>query len=78
MNLADLAGLLAGATLVVGVDTGLVHLAAALDRPTLALYCGSDPTLTGVLAGANAVNLGGPGAAPKASEVVRRALQLLP
>jgi heptosyltransferase I len=78
MNLTELAGLLAGATLVVGVDTGLVHLAAALGRPTLALYCGSDPTLTGVLAGPDAVNLGGPGAAPKAGEVVRRALQLLP
>lgn len=78
MNLTELASLLAGATLVVGVDTGLVHLAAALGRPTLALYCGSDPTLTGVLAGADAVNLGSPGAAPKAGEVVRRALQLLP
>lgn len=78
MNLTELAGLLAGAALVVGVDTGLVHLAAALGRPTLALYCGSDPTLTGVLAGSNAMNLGGPGAAPKAGEVVRRALQLLP
>jgi heptosyltransferase I len=78
MNLTELAGLLAGATLVVGVDTGLVHLAAALGRPTLALYCGSDPTLTGVLAGPNAINLGGPGAAPKAGDVVRRALQLLP
>ncbi|MBI4998742.1 MAG: lipopolysaccharide heptosyltransferase I [Rhodocyclales bacterium] len=78
MNLTELAALLAGASLVVGVDTGLVHLAAALGRPTLALYCGSDPTLTGVLAGPNAVNLGGPGSAPKAGEVVRRALQLLP
>lgn len=78
MNLTDLAALLAGATLVVGVDTGLVHLAAALGRPTLALYCGSDPTLTGVLAGANAVNLGGPGTAPTAGDVVRRALQMIP
>jgi heptosyltransferase-1 len=78
MNLTELSGLLAGATLVVGVDTGLVHLGAALGRPTLALYCGSDPTLTGVLAGPDAVNLGGPGTAPKAGEVVRRALQLLP
>jgi heptosyltransferase-1 len=78
MNLSELAGLLAGAALVVGVDTGLVHLAAALGRPTLALYCGSDPTLTGVLAGPDAVNLGGPGEAPRAGEVVRRALQLLP
>jgi heptosyltransferase I len=78
MNLTELAGLLAGAQLVVGVDTGLVHLAAALGRPTLALYCGSDPTLTGVLAGAQAVNLGSSGAPPTAGEVVRRALQMLP
>ncbi|MBU1236586.1 MAG: lipopolysaccharide heptosyltransferase I [Gammaproteobacteria bacterium] len=76
MNLADLAGLLSGAALVVGVDTGLVHLAAALGRPTLALYCGSDPELTGVLAGANAVNLGSAGSPPSASEVVRHALQM--
>jgi len=77
MNLTDLAGLLSGAALVVGVDTGLVHLAAALGRPTLALYCGSDPTLTGVLAGPQAMNLGGRGAPPPAAEVVRHALQAL-
>jgi heptosyltransferase-1 len=77
MNLTDLAGLLAGAALVVGVDTGLVHLAAALDRPTLALYCGSDPALTGVLAGPRAINLGGSGTPPRAGEVVKQALQLL-
>jgi heptosyltransferase I len=77
MNLTELAALLAGASLVVGVDTGLVHLAAALGRPTLALYCGSDPALTGVLAGDKAINLGSAGAPPAAGEVVARALQLL-
>ncbi len=77
MNLTDLAGLLAGARIVVGVDTGLVHLAAALGRPTLALYCASDPTLTGVLGSAPYVNLGGPGLPPSAKEVVATALQLL-
>jgi heptosyltransferase I len=77
MTLAELASLLAGATLVVGVDTGLVHLAAALGRPTIALYCGSDPALTGVHAGANAINLGGRGAPPTAHETVDQALRLL-
>lgn len=77
MNLTDLAGLLSGAALVVGVDTGLVHLAAALGRPTVALYCASDPALTGVYAGPRAINLGGPGAAPAAGQVVRAALDLL-
>lgn len=74
LNLTDLAGLLAGARLVVGVDTGLVHLAAALGRPTLALYCASDPALTGVLADTPYANLGGPGCPPSVSEVTASAL----
>lgn len=77
MNLTDLARLLAGAALVVGVDTGLVHLAAALGRPTVALFCGSDPTLTGVYAGKGAVNLGGAGAPPSARQAIEAALALL-
>ncbi len=77
MGIAEIAGLLAGAKLVVGVDTGLVHLAAALGRPTLALYCATDPALTGVLAGNEAINLGGAGAPPAAAEAVSRALGLL-
>lgn len=77
MTLAELAGLLAGAKLVVGVDTGLVHLAAALGRPTVAIYCASDPRLTGVLATTPHRNLGAPGAPPTASEVVQAALDLI-
>ena len=69
LGLADMAGLLAGATAVIGVDTGLTHLAAALGRPTLALFAGSRPELTGVHAGARALNLGGPGSPPAAAEV---------
>lgn len=77
LGLADLAGLLGGAQLVVGVDTGLVHLAAALERPTLALYCASSPELTGVHAGPLAINLGECGAPPAAGAVVSAALGLL-
>lgn len=77
MTLTDLAGLLAGARLVVGVDTGLVHLAAALGRPTLALYCASDPALTGVLADTPALNLGMRGKPPSAAAAVAAALRLL-
>ena len=36
-------GLIAGAQLVVGVDTGLLHLAAALGVPLVAIFTGSEP-----------------------------------
>lgn len=77
LGLADMAGLLAGAQLVVGVNTGLVHLAAALGRPTLALYCASSPQLTGVHAGPQAVNLGDRDAPPTAGAVVAAVLKLI-
>lgn len=45
--LDKIAGMIAGASFVVGVDTGLLHLAAALGVPLVALYSHSDPKLTG-------------------------------
>lgn len=47
-NLAALVRVLADAELVVGVDTGLTHLAAALHRPVVAIYGATEPGLTGV------------------------------
>ena len=41
------ARLIAGAAFVVGVDTGLLHLAAALGVPLIGIYVGSQPGLTG-------------------------------
>ncbi|MGI9025850.1 MAG: lipopolysaccharide heptosyltransferase I [Burkholderiaceae bacterium] len=38
ISLVEAAALLAGARVVVGVDTGLLHLAAALDAPTVGLF----------------------------------------
>ncbi len=69
--LGRLAALLAGAAAVVGVDTGLTHLAAALGRPVAAIYCGTDPRLTGVCGVRRAINLGGPGVPPSPEEVLR-------
>ncbi|HXF88974.1 MAG TPA: lipopolysaccharide heptosyltransferase I [Xanthobacteraceae bacterium] len=45
--LGEMAKTIAGAAFVVGVDTGLLHLAAALGVPLVALYGHSDPKLTG-------------------------------
>jgi heptosyltransferase-1 len=45
--LDEVARLIAGARLVVGVDTGLVHLAAALGVPLVAVFVGTEPGLYG-------------------------------
>ncbi|MAZ40306.1 MAG: lipopolysaccharide heptosyltransferase I [Legionellales bacterium] len=47
MNLHGLAGILANANLVYAVDTGLGHLAAALNVPTISLFGATDAKLTG-------------------------------
>jgi heptosyltransferase-1 len=66
LRLAALAGVVAGALGAVGVDTGLIHLAAALDVPVVAVYTDSDPARTGVLGPhpARYLNLGGIGQEP--------------
>ena len=43
LALGDMAALLARAELVIGVDTGLMHLAAALSRPVVGIFCDSNP-----------------------------------
>lgn len=70
LGLDQLAGLLAGARLTVGVDTGLTHLAAALRVPTVAIYTATEPGLTGVLGTGFCRNLGGPGRSPEPGAVL--------
>lgn len=49
LRLAELGGWLAQARIVVGVDTGLMHFAAALGTPGLSLYGPTLPALTGAV-----------------------------
>ena len=43
LALDDMSALIATAGFVVGVDTGLMHLAAALSRPVAGIFCDSNP-----------------------------------
>lgn len=69
INLNEAAALLAQARVVIGVDTGLSHLATALGVPTIGIYTATDPGLTGLYAGARAINLGGKNCSPAVAEV---------
>lgn len=71
IGLPEAAALLANASAVVGVDTGLTHLAVALGTPTVGLYVATQPGLTGLLGDERHVNLGGPGKTPTVEAVVR-------
>jgi heptosyltransferase-1 len=78
LALHDAARLIAGAHTVVGVDTGLTHLAAALGVPTVGVYGATDPAATGIHAGPHAVNLGGIGAPPSVQDVIAALERLMP
>lgn len=77
LSLYELAGLIGSARLAIGVDTGLVHLAAALCVPTIALYMTTDPALTGVFGSGFVRNLGSLGRSPTSTEVLTVAEQEL-
>jgi heptosyltransferase-1 len=65
------ASLLRSAEIVIGVDTGLVHLAAALGTPSVALFTVTDPALAGIaIAGPHALDLGGCGVVPAPDAVL--------
>ena len=66
------------ATLVVGVDTGLTHIAAAFMRPTIELYCDSPRWKTEGNWSPQIINLGDQGAPPTVDEVALAIGKLLP
>jgi heptosyltransferase-1 len=70
LMLEDAMALLGRAEAVIGVDTGLTHLAAALDAVTVGIFTATDPALTGIYGSPHATNIGGVGAPPTAREVV--------
>ena len=71
MSVPQLGELFAEAKAVVGLDTGLTHLAAALGAPTIGIYCASDPALTGLYGAARAKNVGAQGCVPGVADVLK-------
>ncbi len=71
------ARLIAGAAFVVGVDTGLLHLAAALGVPLVAIFAGSKPGLTGPVGSGPLAVLGAEGKPPSVEAVLEAVEGLL-
>ena len=69
LTVQQAAELLAGAQLVVGLDTGFAHVAAALDKPVVGIYCDHEPGLTGLTGNGPSASLGGKGQRPAFDEV---------
>jgi lipopolysaccharide heptosyltransferase I len=67
--LDQVARLVAGAAFVVGVDTGLLHLAAVLGVPLVAIFGASAPGLTGPMGQGPIAVVGGRHVRPSVSEV---------
>jgi lipopolysaccharide heptosyltransferase I len=65
-----LARRIAAAQFVVGVDTGLLHLAAALGVPLVGIFVGSEPGLTGPKGRGPIAIVGGRGAMPQPDDVL--------
>lgn len=70
------ANVIANAALVVGVDTGLLHLAAAYSVPLIAVFLATDPGLTGPVGGGPITVLGGKGLYPSFERVIEAAQKL--
>lgn len=77
MSLTEVAGVLAGARIMVGLDSGLTHLCAGLGRPTIGIYKASTPVRTPLEGPAYTASLGERGSAPSAETVLSAVEQAL-
>jgi heptosyltransferase-1 len=77
MGLTNVAKVLAGARIMVGLDSGLTHLSAGLGRPTIGIYKASTPVRTPLEGPAYSASLGVRGTAPSAETVLSAVAQAL-
>ncbi|WP_216796496.1 lipopolysaccharide heptosyltransferase I [Candidatus Vallotia tarda] len=69
LSLPAVTGLIDGAAVTIGVDTGLVHISAALKKPTIELYNFATAWRTGGYWSSDIINLEAAGSWPNLSEV---------
>jgi heptosyltransferase-1 len=69
-GLDTVAAVLARAAIVIGLDTGLSHLAAAVGAPTIGIFCDYEPRLVGITGMAPCASLGGVATTPTVCEVL--------
>ena len=74
-GLTTLAHGLACARVVIGVDTGLLHLASAVGARCIGIYVASDPARNGLYPDSVGLNLGGVGMLPGVDDVLAAVLQ---
>ncbi len=67
---------ISNASLVVGVDTGLLHLAAAYSVPLIAVFLATDPGLTGPVGSGAIAVIGGKGVYPSFERAIEAAQNL--
>jgi heptosyltransferase I len=70
LTVAEAADTLAQAQIVVGLDTGMTHIAAAHGRTTIGIYCDHEPGLAGVTGSGRVTSLGGKGQVPSLQAVL--------
>jgi heptosyltransferase-1 len=70
LKVGEMAAVLAGAEHVVGLDTGFTHMAAALGRPTVGIYCDHEPGLAGITGPGQVASIGGKGQVPSRADVL--------
>jgi len=70
LNVHDMAALLAQTRRAIGLDTGFSHIAAALGKPTIGIYCDHEPGLAGIVGPGGVTSIGGKGQVPSLADVL--------
>jgi heptosyltransferase-1 len=77
MGLDTAAHFLAGAAIVIGLDTGFTHFAAALGRPTIGIFCDSDGEQAAVFGDGACASFGRKGKPPELATIIDTAARML-